>query len=160
MVGRHRAAEIEPLPFAALLRAKERVLFQRLDALGDDAVSEAPAHADHRAHDRRPAGGRRDLMDERLINLEDIDRKLPQIGHARVTGPEVIDRDGHAECPQRLQHFHRRRGLSHEDALGQLELEIPRVEAGVAEHLGRMFQKVLRPQLDGGHVHRHGHREP
>ena len=84
LVGRQRPAEKEALRVAAVFRPQERKQLQGLDTLG----------------------GCGDLMDERLIDLEDVDRELPQVSHARVAGPEIVDRDRDTERSQRLQHLH------------------------------------------------------
>ncbi len=61
-VGVHGRAEVVALAFVAVLRAQVGELVCRLDALGDDAAAQALAHRDHRAHQRRAVGERRDVL--------------------------------------------------------------------------------------------------
>src|ERR1700733_14317278 len=70
LLRRHRPAKIEPLRLVTLLGLKKRELFFRLHALGHGPHFEALAHADDGAYYARFVGRRRDLADERLVDLE------------------------------------------------------------------------------------------
>jgi len=48
----------------------------RLDTLGDDSMPDAPAHGDHRRENDVLTGIDRDVEDERLSNLQLVERKL------------------------------------------------------------------------------------
>ena len=63
-------------------------------------MPEALAHADHGADDRRAHRIGADLMDERLIDLQHVDGKVPQIAQARVPRSEVVDRQLHPHVCQ------------------------------------------------------------
>src|ERR1043166_8024179 len=110
MLGAHRWAEIEPLSLAALLGLKESQLFARFHTFRDDPKAEALAHADHRAEDETGAehegAGRigRELMHERLVDFQHIDRKLRQIAQARIARSKIIDSQLNPHVPERPEH--------------------------------------------------------
>jgi len=58
---------------------QERQFFRGLHPLGNDAEPEASAQADHRADRIVFAGDNGHLANERLIDLEGVDRKFLEI---------------------------------------------------------------------------------
>src|ERR1700674_156897 len=102
LVRKYGAAEIVSLNFVTVVSLKKRQLFLRFDTLGDDPQLEASSHADHRGHDGGLVGSGGDLADERLVDLEGVDRKLSQIAQAGVARPEVVDRQLHPFRSQRV----------------------------------------------------------
>ena len=58
----------------------------------------------------------------------------------------------HAELAQRLQRGDRRRRLLDQDALGDLQPQVDRVEAGAGEDLGDRRRQVAVGDLAGGEV--------
>jgi hypothetical protein len=58
---------------------KKRQLFLRFYALGNDPQLQASAHTDDCGHNGRIVGSGGDLTDKRLVDLQGIDRELPQI---------------------------------------------------------------------------------
>ena len=81
-----------------MVREQERRLLGRFDAFGDDVAAQALAHADHRAHDGGVVRVCGDLVQERLVDFEHVDRKMAQVTETRVTGAEVVDRQAHADA--------------------------------------------------------------
>jgi hypothetical protein len=71
--------EVETLRFFALEGAKKHQLFLRFHALGYDPQPEASAHGDYCADDSGLVRSRSVLMEERLVDLERIDRKLLKV---------------------------------------------------------------------------------
>jgi hypothetical protein len=64
-----------------------------LDALGDDADAERASQLDGRADDREVDVVRRELRDERAVDLELVDGQPLEVGQRRVARPVVVDRD-------------------------------------------------------------------
>ncbi len=61
------------------------------------------AEPDDGASQRRAVGAVADLLDERLVDLEDVDREALQVAERRIAGAEVVDGEPHAqrlELPQ------------------------------------------------------------
>ena len=76
-----------------------------------------------------PAALRGDVAHERAIDLQRVDREMPQIGHRAVAGPEIVQRRGH---PEFLQGFHRLADgtrIFDQSAFGELQLDHPRIDA-------------------------------
>src|SRR5580700_10399671 len=97
------------------------------DALRERLEPERLPELDQSVGERVRLVRAREVGDERAIDLERIDRELPQVCERAVTGAEVIDRDANTERLQRLEQLHRRLGPAHQDRLGDLERERQRV---------------------------------
>ena len=62
------------------------------------------AQADHRLH---VGGGARVLVDiehERLVDLHPIELDFPKMKERRIARPEIVERNGEPDVPQRLHH--------------------------------------------------------
>src|ERR1700733_2445846 len=114
LLRHYGATEIEPLRLVALVRAKKPQLLERLDPLRDHAQLEALRHADHGGDDAGILARRRDLGDERLIDLERVDRKFLEIAQARIARAEVVDRDLDADVSDGVEDRRDGVGMSHE----------------------------------------------
>ncbi len=66
---------------------------------------------------------------ERLVDLQALNRKLPEIAEIRLTGAKVVDCERHAQLVERCQFFVYAISSAHQEAFGQLEFEIARIEA-------------------------------
>src|SRR5205085_10706534 len=71
-----RACEIVPLAERAVEAAEDLRLLAALDALGDDIEIERGGEAKNRVGERRVVGAVAQPVDERLRDLEDVDRKV------------------------------------------------------------------------------------
>src|ERR1700733_1018531 len=96
LLGIHRSAEIVSLRLVTLVSLKKGEFCFGFYALGNQSQLKASAHADHRGHNDRLVVRAGDLTDERLVDLQGIDRKLRKITQARVTRAEVVDRHLHS----------------------------------------------------------------
>ena len=95
------------------------------------------------------------VVDERLGHLEDVDRQPLQRVQRRVAGPEVVDRDPHAERAQALELGDAEPRVLEQRALGDLEHELARVDPGVLDPAGDARHEVGVAQLGGGEVDVH-----
>ncbi|KAG1318694.1 hypothetical protein G6F63_015098 [Rhizopus arrhizus] len=76
-------------------------LLVRLHAFHDDLLVQGLAKAQQAAHDQRASVGA--LRDhEAAVDLQDVQRQVLQVGHAGVTGAEVIQRHADALLVQAL----------------------------------------------------------
>ena len=64
-------------------------------------------------HERALLAAAGDAVDERLGDLEDVERERVQVAQRRVAGAEVVEREPHAELAQLAQ---RRRSCCGVDA--------------------------------------------
>ena len=77
---------------------------------------------------------RRDTVDERLVDLQHVDRKLAQAAERRVSRAEVVHRDAHAETLQRIKTLTGSLASLEQRGLGDLQGEVVTVEPGLGEH--------------------------
>src|SRR6202041_3963383 len=120
---KNRPAEIVSLRLITLAGLKECQFFVRLDALGNNPEAETCAHPYNRSHNRCLGRGNRDLTDERLIDLQRINRELPEIAQTGIPCAKVIDGHLHAARSQCLKDCCGRLGARHQNALGEFELK-------------------------------------
>ena len=64
-----------------------------LDALGDDLQAERAGDLDDGGDDRRVLVLGADAVDERAVDLDDVEREALQARQRRVAGAEVVDED-------------------------------------------------------------------
>ena len=95
------------------------------------------------------------VADERLVDLDLVDRELPQTGERRVTGAEVVDRQPDAEAGEPLEHRQRPTRVTHDVRLGDLQREHVRRDAEAAELLPDAVDDAAVQEIAQGHVHRH-----
>ena len=117
--GRHRPAKVVSLSFITAVRTQKGQLLGGLYAFCNHSVLQTAAHIDHRANDSRFVCVSIDLVNKRLIYLQCVDWKLPQITQARVTRPEVINGQAHPHRFQFLQHWDTELGMLHQNGFGQ-----------------------------------------
>ena len=60
---------------------------------------EAVTHLDDRARDRRRVAVGRQVVDERAVDLDLVDRQFLQMAERRIAGAEIVDRDPQARAP-------------------------------------------------------------
>src|SRR3954451_990639 len=79
--------------------AESGELVRRLDALGDDLQLERPGEVEDHADEAgfAPAAGQ--AVDERLRDLQAVERQGVEVAEGRVARAEVVERDPHAQGP-------------------------------------------------------------
>ena len=111
------------------------MLRRRLDSLGDEVETEGVAEVDDPFQKHEVGSTGVDRVGEAAVDLDDVDREALQVGERRVAGAEVVERERDAarlQCREPLLGVLARR---EQDALGQLERQAVRREAGVGERL-------------------------
>ena len=79
-----------------------------LDTFGHDPQLQGVGQVDDGPHDRARAGVGGHGLDERLVDLQLVDRQVLQRGQRRVARAEVVDRHAHAQRAQLLEVLDRR----------------------------------------------------
>src|SRR4051794_29158885 len=74
-------------------------LVRRLDALGDDLQLERPGEVEDHADEPGFAPAAGEAVDERLCDLEAVERQRVEVAEGRVPRSEVVERDPHAQRP-------------------------------------------------------------
>ena len=132
--------------------AQLRQLHLVLDPLGDHVERERPRHPDDRLDDRRPLLLHPERVDEGAVDLQRVEGEAVEVGERGVAGAEVVEDEPHAELVQRLQRGDRRRRLLDQDALGDLQPQVDRVDAGARDDLLDRRRQVAVGDLAGGEV--------
>ena len=88
-----------------------------------DLELERAREVDDHAHERALLAAAGEAVDERLGDLEDVERQRVQVAERRVAGAEVVEREPHAELAQLVQRRRARVGVP-SSALGDLEHEL------------------------------------
>src|SRR5918996_5545440 len=152
--GREWPAEIVALDFVAAFRLEKRELPGRLHALGAGPHAERAPEPEHRAHDRVGFALGLETTDERLVDLDRVEREFLQVAEARVAGAEIVHGDAHAEVAKPSEGGEHARGIGQKNAFGDLELEPRRVEAGVLECAADELDQIAVAKLDRREVDR------
>ena len=116
---------------------------------------EAAGHADDGGDDGAVGGARFDLLHELLIDLHAVDREAAQVVERRVAGAEIVDGDLHAHLAQAVQRGDRARRVLHGQALGDLQLEIARRQAGALQRRGDHLRQIAVLELARREIHGH-----
>src|ERR1700723_3138331 len=152
LCGGHGPAEEVALAFRTVVGPKECELFLCFDAFGNHALLEVLAHINYGAHDWSVIGITTDSVDKGLVDFQDINGKLLEIAEAGIAGAEVIHRKVNPHFLELLKHGGRGFGILHKDALGELEVEIARVQAGFFKGVDNPREKSGRAEFGGRNI--------
>ena len=95
-----------------------------------------------------------DAGDERLVDLEVVQREPLEVAQRAVADAEVVDGEIDAELLELLEPPDRRLGVLHQRRLGDLERQAGRRQAGGSERLRDLVRKSGLAELDAGDVDR------
>src|SRR5215213_11244112 len=93
------------------------------------------AEVDDRAHDGRVVWIFANVRNERLVNLQRVDRKPLQVIQRGVTSTKVVDRDANPHQLQFVQLLNRLFRILHDRALRKLQLEPTRIEVRLLQYV-------------------------
>src|SRR5436190_1283464 len=136
VLERQRAGEEVALPEIAALIPELAALNVLLDPLGHGLELERSTELEQATDDGRNLVSVDDRADERPIDLQDVDRELPQVAERRVPGAEVVDRQPDAQATQLVQPLGSHRRVLHEHGLGHLQYERARREPRMRQGVG------------------------
>src|SRR5436305_4029194 len=91
-----RSREVEALAEPALEPAQQVRLLGALDAFGDDVEAERRGEPQDRVDERRISRPGADPVDERLRDLQLVEREIAQVAEGRVAGAEIVERQADA----------------------------------------------------------------
>src|SRR5439155_12630059 len=155
LVGRRRPGEEEALREIAAELSQRRQLPVGLDALGDREQAERVGEADEVRRDRGVLRIVLDALDERAIDLDQVDREAPELAERREAGAEVVDCDPH---PHVVKSSELGAGALagepclDERRLGHLEAQAGRGETRPLEHLAHELADAAVRELLSGQV--------
>jgi len=93
----HRATEQVALNEIAAQAFEKIVLLEGFDSFGDHLQMQAVGHDDDGLDDFHVLCGFGNVLDKRAVDLQRVQRKALEVGQGRITGAEVIDRQGDPE---------------------------------------------------------------
>ena len=149
-------ANRKPWPSVQPSARSARALALGLDPLGDDRQTRSERPRSRIAPQRAPSPSGVELVDERLGDLQRVERELLQVLQRRVAGAEVVDRDPHAERLAARAAAPRSRLTSrHQHALGDLEHQPARRSGRAARARPRRRRRTRRCAADAETLTRH-----
>ncbi len=104
-MGGHGARQAVALGEVAAERLQPLDMGGCLGALGDDQAVEGPAQGDDALDDAQVRLVVEHAQHEAAVYLQRIDRKLAHVGHRRIAGTEIIQREQHAQRPAFVEPF-------------------------------------------------------
>src|ERR1035437_3132153 len=144
----HGATEQITLAFVATLRRHQLHLLFRLDAFSDHGFVEAGAEAGDGTDDGAGVALVAEIADERLVDLDLIERELAQVVERGVAGAEVVERQADAEILELPHGSQGALALLEQHALGDLELEPLRMQSRLRECRYHLQGEAALPELD------------
>ena len=90
-----------------------------------------------------------ELVDERAVDLDLVERKHAQIAERRIAGAEIVENDGNAHQPQLMQRLDMLDIVLQQHRFGDLELQALRRQAGLIQHLAEIVDRVCLAKLHG-----------
>ena len=119
------------------------------DAFGDDPEVEVVSDTDNGADHDPPLIGALlvELVDERPIDLEEVNGEGVQIRERRVAGTEVVDRDFHSETLERIEALVNMSRVGQQRTLSELENETAWRKPGVAQRTFDIGNEMVVVQL-------------
>ena len=102
----------------------------RFDPLRDHLDLEAVGEVDDGSRDPGLRIRAVDPVDERLRDLQPVEREALQVLQLRVPGAEVVDRELHPQLLERVEPFRVAAADLHQDRLGDLQGEAAGLQSG------------------------------
>ena len=131
--------------FAAQLIELDRIGVG-LGALGDHVHAEVVRQRDDRFQDDGARAAARGA-DERLIDLDGVEREALQIGQGRMSGAEIVERQAGAELANPLQHLRRVLRILHHQRFRQFQLQRAARDRRARQHGADVVDQVVPQQL-------------
>src|SRR5688572_7645010 len=134
LLGFDQRAEKVALAVLAVVPRQERDLAFRLDTVGDGVERQAVSDRQDCVAEHLRVLVRVEVRHERTVDLQHVERKLPQISEARIAGAELVDREPHTELLQSAQTVARAVRVLNQSALRELELDEAGIDGMRLEH--------------------------
>src|ERR1700730_3805232 len=127
----HRAAEQITLGEVHPQCPQPLELFVRLHTLGSDGYIEATREGHDRRYDRRRFVALHETTDERLVDLDLVERKRRQAAQRRITGAEVVKRQRNSDALEFLNEGKIFNRSFQQDRFGDLYFQPLRRQTGI-----------------------------
>src|SRR6266849_7172238 len=128
-----RLTEQESLHFGTTLGRDLVELFSGFDAFGRGRHAHSVCERRDRSHDIERACVFRNVLYERTVNLDLVERKTLEIGERGISGAKIVHGDPDTECSQLVKPGKCRFPVVQQDSLGNFDLQPCRVQARGSE---------------------------
>src|SRR5262249_47760364 len=118
------------------------------DALGDRLQSERLRELNDRVDKAASLRATSDVVDEALVDLQNVDRKLGECGKRRVASTEIVNRNSDAGLPQPIERVDDATRIVGEERFGDFDDEGSRWEAGLVQRPLNVVHKAGMCQLN------------
>ena len=125
-----------------------------LDAFDDGGDAEAARQPHHGADDGLAVLAHQHVADERAVDLDLVEREVPQIGQRRIAGAEIVHRNPHADLAKLMQERERVGLVLQQHGLGDLEVEPAGGKARRRQRVQRQLHEIAALELHGRQVDR------
>jgi hypothetical protein len=140
---------------AATHGLKQLQLFFCLDSLGDDIHAENASQLEDGLHDLKRLMACIHALDERAVNLKNIEWKRVKMAQGAVASPKVIHVQGDAEAVEAFEDFCGFSYIAHEAGFRHLQPELVRRESGFEQEGLDMIGQAGTRELPGGKIDTH-----
>src|SRR5579884_2501815 len=96
---------------------------RRLDPFGDGGHAQRSGHGDDTVYQGWAGIALGDRANERLVDLQPVERKLVQVRQRGLAGAEIIERQRCPRAAELMKNPARGREIADEYTLGELELQ-------------------------------------
>src|SRR6476661_801211 len=145
----HRPAEVEALAVLAPELAQDRRLHLVLDALGDSRQPERRRELEDRVGEPRVGSLGSEPVDERLRDLDQVDRELGEPAQRRVARAEVVEGEADPDLAEPVHRAQRAVLVAERGRLRDLEREPSRVDARARQLDRQLLDQVVVDELAG-----------
>ncbi|MNG11324.1 hypothetical protein D3C84_948580 [compost metagenome] len=109
------------------------VLLERFDAFGDHVQVQGVGHDDNGLDDFHVLGGFWNVLDERPVDLQGVQRQALEVSQGGIASAEVIDRQRYAQGAYLLQQHQGIGNVAHQRILGDLQFQAMGFDPGIAQ---------------------------
>src|SRR5580658_7077657 len=126
----------------------------RLDTFGDGPQAEIRRQVDDSGDDLVIFAIGFDVRHEGLVDLDERQWQLAEVGERRVAGTEIVETYVHTQIPDAAELVHYVRLEIHDGGFGELEVELPSVQARLVEAPPYEIRQVAGLELSSRKVDR------
>src|ERR1700683_571002 len=152
LCGGNGLAEEVALSFHTVPGLEECELLLCFDALGNHALFKVLAHINYGADDWRVVGIGGNPVDKGLVNFQNINGKLLKITKAGIAGAEVIHYKAHPHRLELSKYGSRGFRVLHQNAFGELEIEMARIQASFPQGRPDTFDKTSIAEFESRNI--------
>ena len=150
----HRPSQQVALPLVASVSPGSVKLLLGLNALDDRGDPQALRKPDHSAHDGLAILPQQHVLNEAPVDLDLVEREVPQVSQGRIARTKVIQRYSNADGAQLLKDCQNIRFIVQQHRLGDFQIKPTGRQPGGRQRAHRQLDEVPISELSCRQVHR------